>query len=102
MRTTASTRLIEGTTTELAKLLGVEYAPATGFIKTLVELKLAKVVGSRAANGGKGKPSIIYSIPHSFELNLEVPDVVVSACSTCNAPVVDGACMEGHVMKKAA
>jgi len=71
MRIATSERRIEGTTNELAKLLGVEYAEATGFIKTLVILKVATNIGTRPAAGGKGKPSIVYSIPVSFELVLE-------------------------------
>ena len=47
---------------EFAELTGMEYAMASQVIALMVDVGQAKAVGKKPAEGGRGKPSVIYEI----------------------------------------
>lgn len=60
--------LIACTTGEFAAMYRIEYAIAFGFLKFLEEKNIVKKLGTRS-NNGKGKPSIVYGIPSTVQLD---------------------------------
>lgn len=56
------------TTKELAESLGVEYVKVSGLVATLVKQGAIKKVGTRPAEGGRGKPSDVFEFPSVIEL----------------------------------
>jgi predicted transcriptional regulator len=54
---------------QLAEKTGQDYLVVTGVVKFLVSKGLAKEVDKVKAEGGKGKPSIVYEIPEKAELS---------------------------------
>jgi hypothetical protein len=57
------------TTGEFAEKHKVEYAIAMGFLKFMMVAGVVKEAGKRPAAGGKGKPSTLYTIPLSVQLD---------------------------------
>lgn len=53
---------------ELAALIEEDYQTTAGLIKFLLKGGMVKEVGSKPADGGRGKPSKIYEIPNEVEL----------------------------------
>lgn len=67
---TKSDVLNTGSVQEFAAKWQVEKTQAYGFIAFLEAKKVAKVVGKRPSESGKGKPTNIYSIPDNITLSL--------------------------------
>jgi Mn-dependent DtxR family transcriptional regulator len=61
--------MIRVTVKSLAAKLQVEYPTASALIKLMESKGQAKEVGKRPNLTGKGKPSVIYEIPESFEIS---------------------------------
>lgn len=79
------------TVNQLADILGVEYIVASSFIKLLELRGLATVVGKQKPSNltGRGKPSTIYNIPKSVEINIhDLDEVVAEVALTVVAPEV--------------
>jgi len=77
------------TTKELAENLGVSYVQASGFVGVLVDKGAIKKVGSRAAAGGRGKPSDVFEFSSVIELVVWEDNQNKSAPES--APVVESA-----------
>ena len=60
------------TVAEFAELTNSEYLATSGFLKFLEKSGMVKRQGSRKSKAGKGKPSLLYSIPKSMVFT--VPD----------------------------
>lgn len=58
------------TVKQLAEAIGVEYLMASSLVKLMVSKGVAKAVDKLPSEKGKGKPSVIYEIPDSFEISL--------------------------------
>jgi hypothetical protein len=58
--------------------LGLDYAEANGFIKTLVKLKAATMIGQRK-KAGKGKPTNLYAIPMCIQITVYQEPVETSS-----------------------
>lgn len=76
------------TVKELSEALKVEYPTAMALVKLMVATGNGKEVGKRAASGpkGKGKPSVIYELNHTFTMTL--PNAPVSVVVTAVVPEV--------------
>ena len=61
---------ITGTTRELADYIGCTYPEANHMIKILEDNGIAKDVGRRTPNGGRGKPSTVYEVPSGFSFDI--------------------------------
>lgn len=72
MTAVASEETITGTTKDFMQRWGTEYTETSGFLKLLEKKNIVKVIGDRKPEGGKGKPSIIYSIPKNINLDMNV------------------------------
>jgi hypothetical protein len=53
---------------ELSEFLELDYVRVSGFVNTLVSLKVIKQVGTKSAEGKRGKPSGVFEIPQALEL----------------------------------
>jgi hypothetical protein len=58
--------------------MGLDYAEAQGFIKTLVKLKAASQIGVRKA-AGKGKPTNLYALPMCIQITVHQEPVETAA-----------------------
>ena len=56
------------TAKEFGELIGADYLSATALLKYMVKHGIAQEAGKRAAEGGRGKPSSLFSVPDSAEL----------------------------------
>lgn len=48
----------------------IDYLMTSSLVKFLVLIGAAKAVGKKSADGGRGKPSIIYEIDNEFDIVL--------------------------------
>jgi hypothetical protein len=75
MTAVTSEETIQGTTKDFMQRWGTEYTETSGFLKLLEKKNIVKHVGEQKPAGGKGKPSIIYSIPKNIKLDLDIVPV---------------------------
>jgi hypothetical protein len=75
MTAVTSEDTIQGTTKEFMQRWGTDYTETSGFLKLLEKKGVVKHVGDKRPDGGKGKPSIIYSIPKNIKLDLDIVPV---------------------------
>jgi hypothetical protein len=57
---------------KLAKRLGVDYITAKGLVNIGVNMGTTKVIGSARNENGKGRPSVLYSVPDFFIVDLSL------------------------------
>ena len=67
------------TTKQLASKLGIEYVVASNMVKFLSGRGIITQVDKVKPPSGKGKPSIVWAVPETFEVNLDLNKVFSEA-----------------------
>lgn len=61
---------LECSVKDFAEANDLDYLESQGFIKTLVKLKVCKMVASRKVEGKRGKPTNVYMLPIALHVNI--------------------------------